>query len=66
MTDTARESLSASPGSVVIEPYEWRNPNAVYGPAKGTQWLVQVVDENGDLRLLRVCKTRREARRFRV
>ena len=42
-----------TPGSIVIERYK---------PDKGRiQWLSQVVDRKGDLRLRAVCKTRHEA-----
>jgi hypothetical protein len=43
-------------GTLVIERYVYeRNGKS------GVQWLAQIVDQDGDLALIKACKTRREA-----
>jgi len=49
--------LETATGSYVIERYEHKNPD-------GVQWLVERVTEDGNLELLRACKTRREAAEY--
>ncbi len=44
-------------GSIVIERYVYSSAN----DKQGVQWLAQIVDEDGDLRLLEACATRHEA-----
>jgi hypothetical protein len=44
-------------GTLVIERYAYTNPNG----KSGVQWLAQIVDKDGDLALMKACRTRREA-----
>ena len=46
------------PRSIVIERYVYTNRR---GKDSGVQWLAQIVDEDGRLLLIRVCRTRKEA-----
>lgn len=48
-------------GTLVVERYEWENPAAIHGAKKGVQWLAQIVDKDGDLALMKTCRTRKEA-----
>jgi hypothetical protein len=44
-------------GSLVVERYEYGTRSG----GVGVQWLAEVVSKNGDLLLMRACKTRKEA-----
>jgi hypothetical protein len=64
-SDVARDSLrefrrpedGLPVGTLVIERYVYTNPNG----KTGVQWLAQIVDKDGDLALMKACRTRREA-----
>jgi hypothetical protein len=44
-------------GSAVVERYEYGTRSG----GVGVQWLAEVVSKDGDLLLMRACKTRKEA-----
>lgn len=50
-------SVELMAGSLVVERYEYGTRSG----GVGVQWLAEVVSKDGDLLLMRPCKTRKEA-----